>query len=105
MCVAQQGSGQRGVGPELFRLDGRCAIITGGAIARGFIVAGAPVAIADRNERATDALVAALQSSGADALAPPVDVGAHATGQVHQMVGRAASRAIWGEQVVRRCLQ
>ena len=40
-------------GPELFRLDGRMAIITGGAgalggmVARGFVAAGAAVVLAD----------------------------------------------------------
>jgi NAD(P)-dependent dehydrogenase (short-subunit alcohol dehydrogenase family) len=96
MSMAQQGSERSGVGPELFRLDGRSAIITGGAgaigsaIARSFAAAGAAVAIADRNERATDALVSALQSSGAEALSLPVDVADEQVvdGMVAQVVER-----------------
>ena len=78
--MAQGGWERGGVGPELFRLDGRRAIITGGAgaigsaIAWGFAAAGASVAIADRDARATEALVSALHASGAEALALPVDV-------------------------------
>ncbi len=101
----RQGSGQRDVGPDLFPLNGRSAIITGSAIARDFVAAGASVAMEDRNERATDVLVSVLQSSRGDAPALPMDVGAHATGPVPQMVGRVASRAIYGTLVVRRCLR
>ncbi len=68
------------VGADLFRLDGCTAIITGGAgaiggaIARGFIAAGARVAIADRDAAGVTATVEQLTLAGDDALALPLDV-------------------------------
>lgn len=68
------------VGTDLFRLDGRTAIITGGAgaiggaIARGFIAAGARVAVADRDAAGVAATVEQLTLAGGDALALPLDV-------------------------------
>ncbi len=88
----------RGVGDALFRLDGRTAIITGGAgaigsaIARGFVAAGAAVAIADRDAARADELVAALTAAGGDALAIPAEVTQEA--DVERMVGRTVER--WG---------
>jgi len=85
-------------GDRLFRLDGRTAIITGGAgaigsaIARGFVAAGAAVAIVDRDADRADMLVAALVSAGGDALAIPTEVTRE--GDVEQMVARVIER--WG---------
>ncbi len=67
-------------GPDLFRLDGRTAIITGGAgalggaIAHGFVAAGARVAIADRDAAGVATMVARLAQAGGEALALPLDV-------------------------------
>jgi NAD(P)-dependent dehydrogenase (short-subunit alcohol dehydrogenase family) len=67
-------------GPELFRLDGRVALLTGGggaigsAVAQGFAAAGAAILIADRNPEAAEATVAALKAAGADAVAATGDV-------------------------------
>jgi NAD(P)-dependent dehydrogenase (short-subunit alcohol dehydrogenase family) len=64
---------------EWFRLDGRAAVVTGGAgglgeaIASGFARAGAAVVIADRNLEAA-AEVAARCSENAEAVALPVEV-------------------------------
>jgi NAD(P)-dependent dehydrogenase (short-subunit alcohol dehydrogenase family) len=97
--MAQAGPGHVvGVGPEMFRLDGRSALITGGAgaigsaIARGFAAAGAHVAVADRNAEATDALVSELQASNAEALALSGDVTDETV--VDGMVARVMDR--WG---------
>lgn len=85
-------------GDRLFRLDGRTAVITGGAgaigsaIARGFVAAGAAVAIVDRDADRADMLVAALVSAGGDALAIPTEVTRE--GDVEQMVARVIER--WG---------
>ena len=62
------------------RLDGRFAIVTGGArgiglaISRRFAHAGASVAIWDRDSPAATAAAAGLRDEGADALAYEVDV-------------------------------
>ncbi len=62
------------------RLDGRFAIVTGGArgiglaISRRFAKAGASVAIWDRDSPAATASAADLRNEGADALAYEVDV-------------------------------
>jgi len=67
-------------GDALFRLDGRTAIITGGAgslgsaVARGFIAAGAAVVIADRDRDRAEETAAALRDAGGDAIAVGVDV-------------------------------
>lgn len=85
-------------GDRLFRLDGRTAIITGGAgaigsaIARGFVAAGAAVAIVDRDADRADMLVTALVSAGGDALAIPTEVTREA--DVERMVARVIER--WG---------
>jgi len=85
-------------GDRLFRLDGRTAIITGGAgaigsaIARGFVAAGAAVAIVDRDTDRADMLVTALVSAGGDALAIPTEVTREA--DVERMVARVIER--WG---------
>ncbi len=86
------------VGPDLFRLDGRTAIITGGAgalgsaIARGFIAADARVAIADRDAAGVEATVSRLALAGGEALALPVDVTNEAA--VEQQIGATLDR--WG---------
>jgi len=85
-------------GNDLFRLDGQTAIITGGAgaigsaIARGFIAAGARVAIADNNAASAEALVVELTQAGGEALALPLDVTDEAA--VETQVGRTLDR--WG---------
>ena len=67
-------------GPELFRLDGRTAIITGGAgalgsaVARGLVAAGARVAIADRDADGAEATASELVAAGGEAVAIPTDV-------------------------------
>ncbi len=87
-----------GVGPELFRLDGRTAIVTGGAgaiggaIAWGLIAAGARVAIADRDADGARAIVARLAAAGGEALALPLDVTDEAA--VEREVGVTLDR--WG---------
>lgn len=85
-------------GPDLFRLDGRTAIITGGAgglgtpIAHGLIASGASVAIADRDLDRAEALASDLRAAGGDAVAVGVDVLDEA--QVDAMVQTAVDR--WG---------
>lgn len=67
-------------GLELFRLDGRVALITGGggaigtALAGAFASVGAALLIADRNLDAAEAAVGRLRDAGADAQALAVDV-------------------------------
>jgi NAD(P)-dependent dehydrogenase (short-subunit alcohol dehydrogenase family) len=84
--------------PRLFRLDGRTAIITGGAgglgawIAYGLTGVGASVIIADRDGDRAESLAEQLQFAGGDALAMPVDVLDEA--RVDAMVRRAVDR--WG---------
>jgi NAD(P)-dependent dehydrogenase (short-subunit alcohol dehydrogenase family) len=85
------------LGPELFRLDGRVAIITGGAgalgsmVARGFVAVGAAVVIADPAP-AGAALAAELVAAGGDALAVAVDVTDEAV--VDALVAQTVTR--WG---------
>src|SRR5262245_45503827 len=85
------------LGPELFRLDGQVAIITGGAgalgsmVARGFVAVGAAVVIADRDP-AGAALAAELVAAGGNALAIQVDVTDEAA--VDALVAQTVAR--WG---------
>ncbi len=85
-------------GNDLFRLDGRTAIITGGAgaigsaIARGFAAAGARVAIADTNAANTEAVMAELTQAAGEALALPLDVTDEAA--VEAQLGRVLDH--WG---------
>ncbi|WP_227356740.1 SDR family NAD(P)-dependent oxidoreductase [Haladaptatus salinisoli] len=65
---------------EMFELDGRVAVVTGGtrgigrAIARAFADAGADVVPTSRSEDAVDAAVADVRDRGADSFSCPVDV-------------------------------
>jgi NAD(P)-dependent dehydrogenase (short-subunit alcohol dehydrogenase family) len=67
-------------GIELFRLDGRVALVTGGggaigaAIAGGFASAGAAVLLADRRLQAAEAVADALRAAGSNAAAVEIDV-------------------------------
>lgn len=94
----ERQAAERSVGPDLFRLDGRTAIITGGAgalgsaIARGFIAAGARVAIADRHAAGAEAVASQLTRAGGEALALPLDVADEAA--VETQIGSALDR--WG---------
>ena len=94
----QPDSSGRAFGLELFRLDGRAAIVTGGggalgtAMARGLANAGASVLVVDRDERAAEATVGLLREGGADAFAVPADVTDETA--VEATVARAVDR--WG---------
>src|SRR5689334_21758123 len=67
-------------GPEVFRLDGRAALITGGArgpgaaIAHGFARAGAAVTLADRDPGVAEATAESIQAHGGRAIAVEVEV-------------------------------
>ncbi len=65
---------------ELFSLNGKVAIVTGGtgvlggAIARGLAAAGARVGILGRRAETATEVAASIQATGADAVALPADV-------------------------------
>jgi NAD(P)-dependent dehydrogenase (short-subunit alcohol dehydrogenase family) len=65
---------------DLFRLDGRVALVTGGAGIYGFVIAtalaeaGAMVVIASRSVAKCEARAAELRASGYSALAMPLDL-------------------------------
>lgn len=75
-----------------FRLDGKTAIITGGAGGLGrsmvaaFAQAGANVVVASRNQENIDKVAQEIQSRGQSALAVPVDISDE--GMVDQMIER-----------------
>jgi NAD(P)-dependent dehydrogenase (short-subunit alcohol dehydrogenase family) len=77
---------------DIFRLDGRVALIPGGggsiggAIAEAFAGVGAKVAVAGRNQEALDATVARVQAAGSEAVAVPGDATVEA--DVERMVAR-----------------
>jgi NAD(P)-dependent dehydrogenase (short-subunit alcohol dehydrogenase family) len=66
---------------DLFDLDGRVAIVTGGsrglgrAIARGFARAGAKVVVASRKQEACEGVAAEIETEGGQALAVATHVG------------------------------
>lgn len=66
---------------DLFDLDGRVAVVTGGsrglgrAMALGFARAGAKVVVASRKAESCEAVVAEITSAGGEGLAVPTHVG------------------------------
>ena len=84
---------------EIFRLDGKAALVTGGyggigeAVSRGLAAAGAKVAVAGHNAEKACAAAAALRELGAEAYASAFDVRSVAeiermTDEVAQHFGR-----------------
>lgn len=80
---------------QLFRLDGKVALVPGGyggigeAVCRGLAAAGAKVAVAGHNAGKTQALVDALTQEGYDAYAAPFD--AHKVSDIRRMVDDVAA--------------
>jgi len=66
---------------DLFRLDGRVAIVTGGsrgigrAISEGYALAGARVVVASRKAEACEETVRIIEKNGGEALAVPTHMG------------------------------
>lgn len=66
--------------PDLFSLNGKVAIVTGGtgvlggALARGLAAAGAAVVVSGRRAQAASRVAAAITAQGGQALALPADV-------------------------------
>jgi gluconate 5-dehydrogenase len=82
--------------PDLFRLDGVAAVVTGGAgglggaIARGLAEAGAAVAVADANHEGAAAQAAKLEAAGHRAVGIAVDVADAAS--VERLLGQVEAR-------------
>ncbi len=85
-------------GENLFSLDGKVAIITGGtgvlggAMARGLAAAGARVGVLGRRQANADAMVADIQAAGGQAMALPADV----LDKEQLQAARAAVLDAWG---------
>lgn len=80
---------------QLFRLDGKVALVAGGyqgiggAIARGLAAVGAKVAVSGRSADKATAFAKELQSAGCDAFGTAFDI--TVTPQIHRMVGEVAA--------------
>lgn len=80
---------------QLFRLDGKVALVPGGyggigeAVCRGLAAAGARVVVAGQRAERTEALAQALRDEGSDAYAAPFD--AHKVADIRRMVDDAAA--------------
>jgi NAD(P)-dependent dehydrogenase (short-subunit alcohol dehydrogenase family) len=80
---------------QLFRLDGKVALVPGGyggigtAVCEGLAAAGARVAVAGRSEEKTQALVESLTKDGHEAYAAPFE--AQDAGDIRRMVDDAAA--------------
>jgi gluconate 5-dehydrogenase len=78
-----------------FRLDGRVALVTGGyggiglAVCHGLAAAGAPVAIAGRDQQKADRAAEAIRAAGGEAFAVSFD--AMQAAAVHDMTDRVAA--------------
>ena len=85
-------------GENLFSLDGKVAIVTGGtgvlggAMARGLAAAGARVGVLGRRQANADAMVANIQAAGGQAMALPADV----LDKEQLQAARAAVLDTWG---------
>jgi NAD(P)-dependent dehydrogenase (short-subunit alcohol dehydrogenase family) len=81
---------------QLFRLDGKVALVPGGyggigeAVCRGLAAAGATVAVAGHNPERTQALAEALKGEGYQAYGAPFD--AHAVPDIRRMVDDVAAQ-------------
>jgi NAD(P)-dependent dehydrogenase (short-subunit alcohol dehydrogenase family) len=89
----------------MFDLTGQVAVITGSsrgigrAIAEAMAAAGARVVVSSRKQPACDAVVAAIQAAGGEALAVPCNVGDRA--QLEALVDRTTAH--WGRLDILVC--
>lgn len=80
---------------QLFRLDGKVALVPGGyggigeAVCRGLAASGAKVVVAGQRAERTEALAQALGHEGCEAYAAPFD--AHKVADIRRMVDDAAA--------------